>query len=152
MSDNYLTLIPTDPHWQPDQAAADHAKAALSALLPDADARRGLKATWHDTVEMVHCGTNLKTIRCPRCDTDSGDWWGEAVQERYAEAFSTLLVTAPCCDTETSLNDLTYDWPMGFASFRIEALYPNRSWLTKEELTSVTAALGHPLRQILAHF
>lgn len=41
---------------------------------------------------------------------------------------------------------------MGFASFRIEALNPNRDRLTKQELTSVTAAVGHPLRQILAHF
>lgn len=152
MSDNYLTVIPTDPHWQPTRAAADRAKAALSALLPDADARRGLEAFWHDTVEVVHCGANLKTIRCPHCGADSGDWWAEAVQERYDEGFSTLQVTVPCCGAETSLNELAYDWPMGFASFRIAALYPNRGWLTEEELASVTAAVGHPLRQILAHF
>ncbi|MEV5527666.1 zinc ribbon domain-containing protein [Streptomyces prunicolor] len=151
MSDNYLTLIPTDPYWQPDRAAAHQAKAALSALLPDADARRGLTARWHDTVEVVHCGTNLETIRCPHCGADSSAWWADALQERYTEGFSTLLVTTPCCDTETSLNDLTYDWPMGFASFRIEALNPNRGRLTDQELTSVTAAAGHPLRQILTH-
>ncbi|MFG2784922.1 hypothetical protein ACGFY7_44765 [Streptomyces prunicolor] len=132
MSDNFLTVIPTDPYWQPGRAAAHHAKAALSALLPDADTRRGFAAaTWHDTVEAVPCGT------------DSGPWWGDAVQERYA---------VPCCGTETSLNDLTYDWPMGFASFRIEALHPNRDRLTDQDPTSATTAAGHPLRQILAHF
>ncbi|MEV0471119.1 hypothetical protein [Streptomyces prunicolor] len=46
MSDNYLTLIPTAPYWQPGRAAAHHAKAAPSALLPDADARRGPTARW----------------------------------------------------------------------------------------------------------
>jgi hypothetical protein len=51
----------------------------------------------------------------------------------------------------TSLNDLVYDWPMGFAKFRIEVLYPNRGRLTDEELAAVTEALGHPLRQILVH-
>ncbi|MBK3569064.1 MULTISPECIES: hypothetical protein [unclassified Streptomyces] len=152
MSDNYLTVIPADPHWHPDRAAANHATAALSALLPDADARRGLSARWHDTVEMVHCGANLKTVHCPHCGADSDGWWGEAVQERYDEDFATLLVTVPCCGAETSLNDLVYDWPMGFASFRIEVLYPNRGWLTEDELASVTTAFGHPLRQILAHF
>jgi hypothetical protein len=40
---------------------------------------------------------------------------------------------------------------MGFARFRIEVMYPNRSWLTDEELTSLTDAVGHPLRQILVH-
>ncbi len=62
-----------------------------------------------------------------------------------------LVVTVPCCDVETSLNELVYDWPMGFARFRIEILYPNRAWLTDEELTALTDALGHPLRQILIH-
>jgi len=152
VSDNYLTVIPTDPSWQPDRDAADHAAAVLSGLLPDNDARRGLDVRWHGTVEAVSCGGNLETISCPHCGTESGDWWGEAVQERYDEGFSTLLVTVPCCGAETSLNELVYDWPMGFASFRIEVLYPNRGWLTEEELASVATAVGHPLRQILAHF
>ena len=128
MSDNCLTVIPADPHRQPDRVAADRAAAALSALLPDADAdaRRGLAAQWHDTVEVVHRGANLKTIRCPHCGADSDGRWGEAVQECYDEGFATLPVPVPCRRTETSLDDLVHDWPMGFASFRIEVLHPNR--------------------------
>ncbi|EKX63330.1 hypothetical protein Sipo8835_25475 [Streptomyces ipomoeae] len=110
MSDNYLTVIPTDPYWQPGRDAADRAAAVLSGMLPDDDARLGLDAQWHDSVEVVWCGA------------------------------------------ETSLNELVYDWPMGFARFRIEVLYPNRGWLTDEELAAVADALGHPLRQVLIHF
>ncbi|MGW2235466.1 hypothetical protein [Streptomyces sp. NPDC001759] len=33
MSDNYLTVIPTDPYWQPGRDAADRAAAALSRML-----------------------------------------------------------------------------------------------------------------------
>jgi hypothetical protein len=40
---------------------------------------------------------------------------------------------------------------MGFARFRIEVLYPNRAWLTDEELAALTGVLGHFLRQILIH-
>ncbi|WP_326632753.1 MULTISPECIES: hypothetical protein [unclassified Streptomyces] len=152
MSDNYLTVIPTDPYWRPSKDAADRAAAVLSGMLPDDDARHGLEAKWHDSVEVVFCGANLEKISCPRCRAESTPgWWGEAVSERYNEGFSTLMVTVPCCDAETSLNELVYDWPMGFAQFRIEVLYPNRAWLTDEELASLANTLGHPLRQILIH-
>ena len=153
MSDNYLTVIPTDPYWRPGREAADRAAAVLAGMLPDDDARRGMDVMWHDTVEMVHCYANLTKISCPCCGAalDTGDWWGKAVSDGYDSGFPTLMVTVPCCAAETSINDLVYDWPMGFAQFRIEVLYPNRGWLTDAELAAVTDALGHPLRQILIH-
>ncbi|MFJ6690121.1 hypothetical protein [Streptomyces sp. NPDC091294] len=67
MSDSYLTVIPTDPYWRPIEDAADRAAAVLSGLLPDDDARRGLEAKWHDSVEVVFCGANLEKISCPHC-------------------------------------------------------------------------------------
>ncbi|MFJ4846283.1 MULTISPECIES: hypothetical protein [unclassified Streptomyces] len=150
MSDNYLTVIPTDPYWQPGKDAADRAAAALSRMLPDDDARRGLATAWHDSVEVVWCGSHLTSISCPHCGAECpSGWWGEAVSERYDEGFPTLVTTLPCCQVDTSLNDLVYDWPMGFARFRIEVLYPNRSWLTDAELATVADALGHPLRQVV---
>jgi len=153
MSDNYLTVIPTDPYWQPGREAADRAAVVLAGMLPDDDARRGMDVQWHDAVEMVHCYANLEKISCPLCDATlgTGDWWGNAVSDSYDSGFSRLTVTVPCCGGEMSLNELAYDWPMGFAKFRIEVLYPNRGWLTDEELAAVTDALGHPLRQILIH-
>ncbi|WP_276328755.1 hypothetical protein [Streptomyces erythrochromogenes] len=42
MSDDYLTVIPTDPYWQPRTDAGDRAAVALARRLPDDDARRGL--------------------------------------------------------------------------------------------------------------
>ncbi len=99
----------------------------LARMLPD-DARRGLHTRWHDSIDVVSCGANLEQISCPQCGAELAfDWWGEAVSERYGTGFSTLVVTVPCCGVETSLNELTYDWPMGFARFRIEVRQPNRA-------------------------
>ncbi|MFD7816147.1 hypothetical protein ACFV6E_24950 [Streptomyces sp. NPDC059785] len=152
MSGNYLTVIPADPYWQPGKEAADRAVVVLSAMLPDDDARRGLEGRWHDTVEVVHCGTDMEKVSCPHCGAEiAHGWWAEAVSERHAESFTTLMARVPCCGAETSLNDLVYDWPMGFARFRIEVLYPNRGWLTADELAALAHVLGHPLRQILTH-
>ncbi|GHF21926.1 hypothetical protein GCM10018789_59980 [Streptomyces werraensis] len=123
-------------------------------LLPRAQAERtrAFPSSAGSSVEVVICGFNLGRISCPHCGAEfAPGWWGEAVSERYYEGFSTLMVTVPCCDVETSLNELAYDWPMGFARFRIEVTYPNRAWLTDEELASLTDALGHPLRPMLVH-
>ncbi|SED65626.1 hypothetical protein [Streptomyces sp. Ag109_O5-10] len=109
MSDNYLTVIPADPYWQPTQDVADRAAAVLSTMLPDDGARRGLEAQWHDSVEVVFCGANLEKISCPHCGAECAPgWWGEAVSQRYDEGFTTLMVTVPCCGTEASQHaDLT---------------------------------------------
>ncbi|MFI6493252.1 hypothetical protein [Streptomyces sp. NPDC050564] len=83
MSVNYLTVIPTDPYWQPSQDAADRAEAVLYGMLPDDDARRGMEAKWHDSVEVVFCGATLAKISCPHCSAEfAPGWWGEVVSER----------------------------------------------------------------------
>lgn len=151
MSDDYLIVIPTDPYWQPSRSAADRAAAVLSGTLPNDIARRGMEVEWHDSIEVVDCGANLMTISCRYCGADIPSWFGTAVSERRSDGFSSLMVTVPCCNAGTSLNDLAFDWPMGFAKFAITVLYPNRAWLSETELNSVADALGHPLRQILRH-
>jgi hypothetical protein len=58
----------------------------------------------------------------------------------------------PCCAAATTLNHLDYDWPAGFARFVLSAHHPDRGWLDAQELADVADALGHPVRQILAHY
>jgi len=91
MSDNYLTVIPADPYRRPDEDATERAVDALSRMLPDDDARRGLEAKWHDDVEVVWCGSDLKRISCPHCGAECGPGcWADAVTERHDEGFPTL--------------------------------------------------------------
>ncbi|MFW6692168.1 hypothetical protein [Streptomyces sp. MAR4 CNX-425] len=45
MSDDVLSVIPTDPRWQPAE----------------------IDVTWHDTLTVVDCGQNLQKIGCPHC-------------------------------------------------------------------------------------
>ncbi len=153
VSDDYLTVIPTDPWWQPAEEAAERAAAVVAALLPDRDGGGEQEVTWHDTVEVVTCGQNLERIRCPGCGADlSMRWWGREVTLRQEEGFTTLGAAPPCCGAETSLNDLVYDWPCGFARFEIDVLCPERGPLSARELARVAEALGHPVRQILSRF
>ena len=150
MSDNYLRLIPTDPTWRPRAEAAHRAAAALSALAPCADT---VEAELSDEVRFIDQGGNFERVSCPECHSELGiEWWSEQMGHAVVGAFANLDVTTPCCGTPTNLNDLTYDWPAGFARTQLSARNPGRSWLDDAELARVAAALGHPLRQVMAHY
>jgi hypothetical protein len=74
------------------------------------------------------------------------------MKQASEDRFTNLAVTTPCCGAETSLNDLGYDWPAGFAQVELSVLSPQRGWLEDAELAEVEAELGHPLKQVMAHY
>ncbi|MFJ4799677.1 hypothetical protein [Streptomyces murinus] len=58
MSDDVLSIIPTDPWWQPERAAGERAGALamdLASGLPDGVAAE-TEVTWYDTPTPVDCG------------------------------------------------------------------------------------------------
>jgi hypothetical protein len=60
--------------------------------------------------------------------------------------------TVACCGALVSLNDLIYEWPAGFARFVLEAMNPNVRDIADDELASLAAILGTPLRKIWARY
>jgi hypothetical protein len=150
MSTNLLRIIPTDPAWTPNERAAGDALAALRDLAPGASATEAVR---HDDVTFVDQGANFEAVRCPACGAELDvDWWQEAMEAAHRVRFADLAVVVPCCGVPASLNELDYDWPAGFARFVLEARDPGRQGPTDEELARVTAALGHPVRVIWAHY
>ncbi|MEV7602554.1 hypothetical protein AB0O91_34795 [Kitasatospora sp. NPDC089797] len=150
MSDDVVSVIPTDPHWQPDAEAAERARAVLAGLV-EADDGAELEVTWHERTAAVDCGEHLERIGCPHCGgpVDPG-WWGDLLEEHAEDGFATLAVTVPCCGVATALDALAYDRPCGFARFELEVWNPECRRFTGAQLAAVAAALGHPVRQITA--
>jgi hypothetical protein len=66
--------------------------------------------------------------------------------------FTDLAVVVPCCSAATSLNDLRYHWPMGFAQWELIAFGPGRTQLTDTEVCESEQAVGHRLRQVWTHY
>ncbi|MFJ7157152.1 hypothetical protein ACIQUQ_19680 [Streptomyces sp. NPDC101118] len=154
MSDDVLSVIPSDPRWQPDRDAADRVIALVTDLTPGVahGVDVEIDVTWHDVVTVVHCGENLERIGCPLCRADiDAQWWGDLVAVRCADGFTTLSVEVPCCGGSTTLDVLDYDWPCGFARFEIAVWNPERPWFSEDELTALAERLGHPVKQIRAH-
>ncbi|MGI5170073.1 hypothetical protein ACQEU3_37550 [Spirillospora sp. CA-253888] len=154
MSDDVLSVIPTDPQWQPDPLSADRAAALATELAPEAadGVDVEVEVTWNEVPTFVDCGQNLEKIGCPLCQALIDVGWLQDLMEAHADDGLPLLVVAvPCCGGETSLDALDYSWPCGFARFEIAIWNPDRAWFDDDELNAIGAALGHPVRQIRAH-
>lgn len=147
MSDSWIRLIPTNPTYVPAPAQQEAARRLLATFTPHAQA---VTARVYERVAFVDAGANLQRVSCPACRADLHDWWGGAVSSAAAgQYFDDLTVTTPCCTMRVSLNDLDYDWPVGFARFCLDAMNPNVVDLTADQIAAIAAALGHPLRRIL---
>jgi hypothetical protein len=167
VSDNALALVPTDPRFVPPPDRHEAAKSLLRRFAPDAER---ITATAFDQVHLVHPYVNLEQIRCPRCGSEiSLDWWHGVIHEQAIEdsealapdgtlvnvgvvtALASLDTTTPCCRIGISLEDLQYDFPVGFGMFVLEALNPNVKGLSPDALTELEKAVGTSLRQIWTH-
>ncbi|WP_053678977.1 hypothetical protein [Streptomyces sp. XY66] len=153
MSDDVLSIIPTDAGWQPGRAAADRAFVMVERLTPGVvdGVDVEIDMTWHDAVTAVDRGDNLERVGCPLCRASiDTEWWGDLLEAHCDDGFATLATRTPCCGGATTLNALDYDWPCGFARFEIAVWNPERLWFDDAELAAVAEALGHAVRQVRA--
>lgn len=155
MSDDYIRLIPTQVTWQPTRAAAVAATSYVTSLFsgPNGSAD-AVGHEFYDQVRFIDSGVNTSEAKCPACTCSVDlDWVFEMLDER-ANDLAQLDVVTPCCGALTSLNDLDYDWAMGFARFEIGVLNGARNdyALQDDELDHVRSRLGHAVRQVLAHY
>ncbi|MER7609181.1 hypothetical protein [Nocardioides sp. NPDC127503] len=155
MSDNWIRLIPTDASWEPAQSSVDLAVAYVVSLFSrPGDSADEVSAVLHNDVALIDSGVNTSSFKCTICSSVTDvSWVFEVVGERSSD-LSDLDVVLPCCGVTSSLNELAYDWAMGFARFEIGVLNGTRARyeLDESELRQVGELLGHPVRQILAHY
>jgi hypothetical protein len=149
MSDNYLRLIPSSPVFIPDKYAIDKAVFLLKEDFPYPDM---VRIEISDSPRFIDQGTNWKRVVCPCCnETLDQGWWQNAMDIAFANGFQNLIVIVPCCGKETTLNDLIYDWPAGFAQFLIEIRNPGMG-VVDARINQLETMLGSPLRKIWAHY
>lgn len=151
MSDSVIIVIPTDPRWVPAPGQEARAVALIKELLTDYDT---FAVEQPDEVALYHGYENFESIHCPFCATalDIQPWWTDQLDAAYDKdtGFSSLDTTTPCCGKPVSLNDLTYDWPLGFASWAVSVMN-TPSDLSEAEVADIEDALGHAIRVVHAH-
>lgn len=118
MSDDVLKLIPFSPTYVPDNETIKTAITRVREYFPKAER---IEVEISDTPQFIDPGSNFERIACPICNAVLEDiWWQDAMDETFKNGFRDLVVELPCCGQETTLNDLRYEWPAGFAQFSIE--------------------------------
>jgi hypothetical protein len=155
VSDDYIRLIPTDATWQPTSSAAVSATTYLAELFAGPnESVDEVRHEFYADVAFIDSGVNTSHAKCPACSAGIDLEWVVDVIDQRQDDLSNLAAQVPCCGAVTSLNELEYDWAVGFARFEIMALNGCREVyeLNANELQDVGALLGHPVRQILAHY
>jgi hypothetical protein len=150
VADNVLRIIAIEPTWTPAPSAADAAKELLRRFVP---AAKVVEARRYDATVFIDQGGNWERVVCPSCGIELDTaWWQDKFDRAGQSRFCSLEVVTPCCGSATTLNDLDFQWPAGFACFEVYARNPGRGWLCAGELDRLERALGIRVRQIMAHY
>jgi hypothetical protein len=149
MSDNLLKLIPVDENFMPSDVAQHEAAKLLKSFVSKADE---VFVTENSEIMFIDPGENLEEIFCPECGSKLDDhWWKQAMDIAYQTKFKELDVTLPCCNTRSSLNQLIYKWPAGFARFVLVARNPETN-INDEQTILLEKTLGCNLKSIWARY
>ena len=145
MSDEILRLIPKNPYFIPSSERLSNVKKVLASFCHWAD---NVRVSLEQNVVFVDQGENFERILCPACHSELDiDWWQEEMGNAAESNFIDLRVTLPCCKVDTSLNELIYEWPAGFAQFIIEATNPTME-IDRSKLELLETTLGTKFRTL----
>lgn len=152
LSDNWLRVIPTDPTFVPSAQAAQRGVHLLARLAPAGASGEPAHEVHFGKTVFVDAGANFESVTCPWCGMailleQWQDWMGAAASTEFTQ----LNVRTRCCDVTTSLNELRYDWPQGFARWWLEVMNPTAQ-LSDTQIEVVAEAIGHPVRVVWAHY
>lgn len=88
--------------------------------------KENITFTNYNKVQFIDCGEGLTHIFCPWCGFEMKvDLWQELMDKAYnGSSFNHLGLTTPCCKLSSSLDELIYVKPCGFATFVIEIHNP----------------------------
>lgn len=151
MSSNYLRIIPDVPDWVPDESTAQRLATAARELF----AGRSSEVSSGDRgeIEFVDQGAWFESVSCPNCGAVIDEsWWQDRMGTAAETGFTDLSVRTECCDFLTSLNDLVYRLPAGFARFVIEVRELDKTYADDAAMATLELTAGHPLRQIAARY
>ena len=148
MSDHFLILIPVKLSYVPEIDAQDKMLQLLRSFGFDDDM---IQMITSESVQFIDQGANFEHILCPLCKNELQlEQWHLLMDAAYRTGFTQLEVVMPCCSQSTSLNDFIYQWPAGFARYRIEIFNPS-SDINETQMHVLEMALGYKVRKIWRH-
>ena len=151
MSTECLYVIPASPKFVPTANVCELALEAFKVMLPGAES---VDAVVHKEVSFIDSGVRLEQVSCHFCGAELDQiWWGDAMNAAHKTAFNDLRIQLPCCDAASTLNDLHYKMPAGFARFLLKAQGGRLgTQLPADKMRGLETILNTPLKQIWAQY
>jgi hypothetical protein len=148
MSDSLITFIPQDHDYVPSAQAQQLGISLVKELSPKAET---VRVECSAKLRFIDCGGNFERIACPMCAREiETSWWHEQVDHVMSRNALTPT-TLPCCGAKKTLNELTYEWPQGFARFGLEVMNPPNPDFAENHVGELERVLGCDLRIIYTH-
>jgi hypothetical protein len=148
MSDTILKLIPSNPGFIPDKESLIAARSFLDIAFKGSE----IEVIQTENIEFVDQGANFESMNCNLCGQLIDDeTWQDAMDMAYETHFENLAFTTPCCAQTSSLNNILYTWPAGFAKFCISILNPAVD-AEQHQLAEIERILGISIKKIWAHY
>ncbi len=143
-----LRVISTTPSYTATPQQEQQAKIFLKQIYPNNKVESFVK----DTIEFVDQGQNFDSIICTFCKKEiNTEFWQDAMEAAEKNNFTDLTIRTPCCQKKSSLNDLKYVEPAGFAKFILSVDDP-QALLNETEISTLQNLLNTRLRIIIAHY
>lgn len=147
MSDYIIKIIPRDVQTH---LTSQKVKNILDCLKSEIESD-SIFVKIYETPQFIDSGNNLEKITCPLCgEKIHFDWWNKAMDEAYEDCFLSLSIVLPCCHHKSTLNDLEYDFPCGFAGIEFDILNPLKE-LNEELHLYIQSLFEEPIRIIHTH-
>jgi hypothetical protein len=134
--------------------AADKREVALEAFREMLPGAFSVDAVVHEEISFIDSGVRFEKVSCPFCGIELDQiWWGDAMNVASKRGFAELAVQLPCCDAMSTLNDLQYQMPSGFARFLLKAREPKAGQLfAADNMHALEDILDTPLKQVWASY
>jgi hypothetical protein len=151
MSTECLYVIPASPKFVPTANVCELALEAFKDMLPGAES---VDVVVHTDISFIDSGVRFEQVLCYFCGAELDQiWWGDAMNAAHKTAFNDLRVQLPCCDAASTLNDLHYKMPSGFARFLLKAQGGRLgTQLPVDKMRGLETILNTPLKQIWAQY
>ncbi len=143
-SGHQLRIIPSDTFYEPSPEIQD----ACLGLLIERFRKNDIASTLYKEISFIDPGQNFEAVVCDRCGQEMDmEAWQARMGVAYETRFTDLSIVTPCCNQPSSLNDLKYQGPAGFARYVLSVIDPPAE-VDAEVLSELERVLGTKVKTI----
>lgn len=143
-SGHQLRIISSDPLYAPSSEMQEECLDLLIAHFK----KNEISSTLYREVSFIDPGQNFEAVVCDRCAQEMDmEAWQEMMGLAYGKRFLDLSIITPCCNKPSSLNDLKYQGPAGFARYVLTVIDPPAE-VAAQVLSELERTLGTKVKTI----